>query len=43
MRGLVRLMRSRRNVLRAVCDIVPEKVERVQKQVADAGFKKPSG
>jgi predicted dehydrogenase len=27
----------------AVCDIVPEKVERIQKQVEAAGFKKPKG
>lgn len=29
--------------IRAVCDIVPEKVERIQRWVADAGFKRPTG
>jgi len=29
--------------IQAVCDIVPEKVERVQKQVEGAGFKRPNG
>lgn len=30
-------------VIKAVCDIVPEKVERIQKWVVDAGFEKPVG
>lgn len=29
--------------IRAVCDIVPEKVERIQRWVTDAGFAKPKG
>jgi hypothetical protein len=29
--------------IRAVCDIVPEKVERIQKWCVDAGFRKPEG
>lgn len=29
--------------IRAVCDILPEKVERIQKWCVDAGFKKPAG
>jgi len=30
-------------VISAVCDIVPEKVERIQKQVESAGFPRPKG
>ena len=30
-------------VITAVCDIVPEKVERIQKWAVDAGFEKPTG
>ena len=29
--------------IKAICDIVPEKVARMQSWVTDAGFKKPSG
>jgi predicted dehydrogenase len=37
------LLKIKGCTIQAVCDIVPEKVERVQKQVADAGFKRPNG
>jgi predicted dehydrogenase len=29
--------------IKAICDIIPEKVERMQQWVTDAGFKKPNG
>jgi len=37
------LLRIERCQITAVCDIVPEKVERVQTWLQDAGFPKPTG
>ncbi|SVB15607.1 uncharacterized protein METZ01_LOCUS168461, partial [marine metagenome] len=37
------LLRIEGCVIQAVCDIVPEKVQRVQDQVEQAGFPRPTG